>query len=312
MKIGSNAIYKSDNDISIGGFTFLKSKKNSCYVPTDPNVIALVAAGNYTNCQLIEAMDLFFIALKNINAGATFNKISLMRIYATDSTNNTTSLNQCLLNAINPATYLPTLISNNPTANYSGVAYNGVNQYTQFGYNPITDPKWSLNSATQINYVYNPNNTYIIPHGQRNNSIATNRNIFQATQGTPSRFLATGINDATAGVVFSAIVGDSSGFIAGCRNAANNTKYYFMKNTMITQTGVVPNGVANINMVFGAYSLDGGTTKLFQGSQRHQFDLFGSGFTTSELAAIEPIINNFQGDIDNIFNLTGADARKRY
>lgn len=285
----------------IGGFT-----------PTDPNAAAYIEAAGFQNNDLKQIIDNVFLSIKALNSGATYNKISLMRLYIGESGNNTTSLNQCLLNAINPATYLPTLISNNPTANYSGVAYDGVNQFTQFGYNPITDTKWGLNSATQINYVYNPNNTYIVTHGQRNNSIATNRNIMQITQGTPSRFLATGINDATAGVVFSAIVGDSSGFIAGCRNAANNTKYYFMKNTMITQTGVVPFGVPNVNMVFGAYSLDGGTTKVFQGAQRHQFDLFGSGFTTSEIASMETIVNNLQGSLDTLFGLTSTNARKRY
>jgi hypothetical protein len=285
----------------IGGFT-----------PTDPNAAIFIEAAGYQDNDLKQIIDNVFLSIKALNSGATYDKISLMRIYATDSTNNTTSLNQCLLNAVNPATYLPTLISNNPTANYSGISYDGINQFHQCGYNPITDPKWGLNSATQINYVYNPNNTYIVTHGQRNNSIATNRNMFQATQGTPSRFLATGINDATAGVVFSAIVGDSSGFIAGCRNAANNTKYYFMKNTMITQTGAIPNGVPNLDLPFGAYSLDGGTTKIFLGAQRHQFDLFGSGFTTSELSSLETIVNNLQGSLDTIFGLTGTSTRKRY
>lgn len=284
----------------IGGFT-----------PTDPNAAIFIEAAGFQDNALKEIIDNVFLSIKSLNSGATYNKISLMRLFIGESTNNTTALNQCLLNAINPATYAPTLISNSPTANKSGLECNGVNQYYQCGFNPSTDAKWALNSATFINYAYLPATNTIL-FGRRNNSIATNRQIYLQPLGISNVQINNGINDATGGVVFSPTAQNVSGFHAATRNAANNTKIYFWRNNQISQTGVIPNGVTNINMPFGAYSDTGGTSPIFTGAQRHQFDLYGSGFTTSELASMETIVNNLQGSLDTLFGLTGTNARKRY
>ena len=286
----------------------LRIIQNDCYTPTDPDALAYVTAAGFTNCSLKLLIDDFFRDLKNTGE---YSKISLMRLYLTDSTDNTTALNQCLINAVNPATYAPTVIANNPTANYSGVAYNGINQYHQCGYNPSTDAKWGLNSATFMGYYYLTATNSVL-FGRRNNAIATNRLVYLQPLSISNVQINNGLNDSTAGVVFSPTAQNVSGFHAASRVAAN-TKHYIWKNNLITQAGVVAYGVPSMNMGFGAYSDDGGTTKLFVGAQRHQFDLFGSGIAPSQIVnLIEPLVNTLQANIDSLFGLTGTNARKRY
>ena len=97
---------------------------------------------------LINTVNNFFIDLK---ATGQYSKISLMKLFLTDSTNNTTSLFQCGINAVNPTENVPTYF-NAPIANYSGILYNGTTQYAIMNFNPTGDANWALTSATIMVY----------------------------------------------------------------------------------------------------------------------------------------------------------------
>lgn len=279
--------------------------KPGCYQPTDPDAINYINAAGFTNCDLKEIIDNFFIALKAINSGAVYSAISLMKLYITDSTNNATALTQCSINAVNPTANVPTFV-NNPTANYSGIAYNGINQYTDINYNTISDPKWLLNGCTVIGYNgFSTGNSLMF--GQRNNAIATNRQIFAQLVAPTSTSI--GMNDSISAVTFAGS-GDT-GYFAATRNANNSTKYYHRNAANLTQTGATVTAVPNIALVEGARRLNVGVQDAFT-VQRQQFQLFGGAMTTANLASMQTLVNTLQGDLDNLFGLTGTNARKRY
>lgn len=290
--------------LHIGPFSHIRNS----YVIKDADAATFIAAGSFADNDVKKVIDDIFLYFKLIGE---YSKIALARLYIAESTNNTTALAQCGLNMVNPSIYIPTF-TNNPTANFSGVNYNGINQHMKCGFNPSTEIKWGLNSATFMNYSYLPTNNSLM-FGQRNTSIATNRNVWLQSMGITNVTMANGVNDSTGGMVFSPTAQNTSGFHAACRIANNSTKYYFWKSNSMTQTGVLTYGIPNMDTVFGGRTLDGGTTIQYVAEQRHEFDLFASGIAPSQILTMENYINNnFQSQLDLIFNLTGTNARKRY
>jgi hypothetical protein len=230
-----------------------------------------------------------------------------MKLNLTDSTNNATALYQCSINFVNPLVG-QTIYTNNPTANYSGVQYNGINQSARLSYNPGTDPKLGEENTTLISYVYSTAVAWL-SWAQRNSSIGggvENIGLTVVNNGVTQNF----INDSAGIVTFSGL-NTASGFNGASRKNVAGTKYHFKNSTSITETGTFTTGRANLNIVEGGRTLNDTTVSNFY-NMRAQFVAFGQGFTVEEMAVIEPIINNLQESVDTLFGLTGTSARKRY
>jgi hypothetical protein len=274
----------------------------------DPDAQNYINTAGFTNTSLIEVINNFYIDLK---ATGQYSKISLMKLFLTDSTDNTTSLFQCGINAVNPTANVPTYF-NAPTANYSGIEYNGTTQYAIMNYNPINDTtNWALTAATIMGYF--GKNVSGRPFGMRNTAISSIRNVFLENYTTPNLgLMACGVNDSTAGVTFTGL--EPEGFLAGYRQAAasNNKKYFRNNNNIITQTGVIANGIPDVNLYEGGFTLDGGTTINTYVNQRIQFMLAGGEMTDTQVNDVQLLVNALQGDVDTLFGLTGTAARKRY
>jgi len=282
------------------------------YVPSDPSAAAYISAAGYQDNDLKEIIDNVFLSIKALNSGATYNKISLMKLRITDSTNNTTALSQMGLNAVAPSSNISTW-SSSPTANYSGVSFNGTTQFETLNYNPSLDGKISINSGTIIEYL---GTGLISPafwrFGLRTASISTSHNFGHGGNDSAANTINSAINDA--GSAPSPIfTGFSSvqGLNASSRNATNQKVFYRNGNQQRTSVGVVPVGIPNTNLLCGAITLDGTTASNFS-AYRSQCLIFGSGMTFSELNSLDMIVNNLQGSLDTLFGLTSTNARKRY
>lgn len=285
----------------------IRPRVSGGYTPTDSDAIAYISAAGYTDNSLKQIIDNYFIALKALNSGATYSKISLMKLYITDSTNNATSLSQCGINAVNPATYVPTFV-NNPTANYSGITYNGTTQYSELNFNPNSVASFGLNDSTMISYNGIDNLVGALMFGQRNTAISLN-----GIQLTTLNSSGTLINHNDNSLVNQSFSGtNSQGFISSTRRTNNNTRY-INRNSIaeFTQTGIPAVANPNISIVEGARRLNVGVVDAYQ-NIRPQFLLFSSNMTTSEVSSIQSLVNSLQGSLDTLFGLTGTAARKRY
>ena len=300
MKIGNNSIYKSSLDYAIGNNTFFKKKNLSCYEPTDLDAINYINAAGFTNCSLKLLIDDFFKDLKNTGH---YSKITHMKLRLTDSTDNATALTQMGINAINPAIGADTFLGF-PIANYSGVTYNGINQFSRLNYNPGTDPNLSVDDTTVCGYVYCPGAAYI-SFGQRSSGL-NNIGVLNTNAALVQNF----VNDNATIVTFTGL-NTSSGFTGASRKNVANTKYIFKNGVAITQTGIGSIGRADLNPVDGGRTLDNVTVANYY-NIRTQFVMFGKGLNVAEMATIEPLVNTLQANIDSLFGLTGTNARKRY
>jgi hypothetical protein len=272
-------------------------------IPLDPDAAAYIETANFTNPDLIEIINDFYISLK---ATGFYSRLTHMKLNLTDSTNNTTALFQCSINGINPLVG-QTIYTNNPTANYSGVQYNGINQSSRLSYNPGTDPNLSLENTSLLSYVYSTAFAWL-SWAQRNAGGfgVENIGLTIVNNGVTQNF----INDQASIVTFSEL-NTASGFNGASRKNVAGIKYHFKNSTSITETGIFTTGRANLNIVEGGRTLDN-TTISDVYDMRAQFVAFGQGFTVEEMAIIEPIINNLQESVDTLFGLTGTSARKRY
>jgi hypothetical protein len=268
--------------------------------PLDPDALAYINTAGFTNPDLIEIIYNFYEALK---ATGLYSRFTHMKLNLTDSTNNTTALFQCSINSINPLVG-QTVYTNNPTANYSGVQYNGINQSARLSYNPGTDPQLGEVNTSLISYVYSPAVAWL-SWAQRSGG-SENIGLTIVNNGVTQNF----INDAATIITFSGL-NTASGFNGASRRNVAGTKYHFKNGTSITQTGTFTTGRANLNIVEGGRTLDNITVSNVY-NMRSQFVAFGQGFTVAEMSVIEPIINNLQESVDTLFGLTGTSARKRY
>jgi hypothetical protein len=225
-----------------------------------------------------------------------------MKLNLTDSTDNATSLRQCGINAINPSVGL-TVYFNGPTANYSGVTYNGTTQFSKISYNPGIDSSLALDNTTLMGYVYTTGN--YLSWGQRSGG-TDNIGLLLTNTNNVQNF----IND-NATIQNIGTSNNSSGFSAASRNGTTNTKYIIKNGTTLTEIGTIPTGRADLNLVEGARTTNGTNPDAYY-NMRAQFVALGTGFNTTELAVVDNLVNNLQGSVDSLFGLTGASARQRY
>ena len=263
----------------------------------DPDATAYILAAGFTNTDLIEVINNFYIDLKTTGL---YSKIRTMKLNLTDSTNNTTSLSQCSIDGINPAS-ATSVYFNAPTANYSGVTYNGTTQYARMSYNPGTDAALGLDNTALFGYAY-ATSSYL-SWAQRSGG---SNNIGVLSSGTSVQNF---INDAATIQTFGLISNDG-GFIGASRLVAS-TKHIFRNIYDITETGTNTTGRADLDLVEGARTLDGTTIANYY-NIRAQFMMVSQGLTVAEVELIEPLVNNLQGSVDTIFSLSGTSARKRY
>lgn len=289
-----------------GGIPLISNAESVYLAPQLAPVVnpadAYIAAAGFTNTALIAAIQQLF---SDLIASGQYNKIRHLKLYLTDSTNNTTSLFQCGINAVNPSVGSTTFV-NNPTANYSGVSFNGTTQYGILNYNVWNDAQIFNDDTTILTYAYSPAVAWITP-GQRGNS-GVNLSLTVVNNGLVQHF----VNDFSATVPNLGISSASGLNAASRKSSAPNTKYLFKNNVSLTQFGSVPTGnKADYNMFEGGRTLDGVNPNALY-NVRPQFLMVAKGMNPTDVAAIEPIINNFQGTVDTIFGLTGTSARKRY
>jgi hypothetical protein len=270
----------------------------------DVDAANYINVAGFTNPSLITLINSFYIQLK---ATGLYSRFTHMKLNLTDSTTNATSLFQCSINGINPLVG-QTIYTNNPTANYSGVTYNGVNQIGRLSYDPALDVQLGEQNTTLIAYAYSSEFAYL-SWAQRSfgsGGTATNLGITSVNNGVTQNF----INDA-ATIIFFDGLNTTSGFIGASRDDVFNEKYHFKNGVAITEVGIGTNGRCSIDVVEGGRTLDNVTIADYY-SMRAQFVAFGQGFSVAEMSVLEPIINNFQGSIDTLFGLTGTNARKTY
>jgi hypothetical protein len=291
------------------GFGFKNNAQSfgiSQLIPSGLDVDAAnyISVAGFTNPTLITLINNFYIQLKTTGL---YSRFTHMKLNLTDSTTNATSLFQCSINAINPLVG-QTVYTNNPTANYSGVAYNGTNQIARLSYNPALDVQLGEQDTTLIAYAYSSAAAYL-SWAQRSfgsGGGSTNIGITSVNNGVTQNF----INDSPSVITFSGL-NTTSGFIGASRDDVFNEKYYFKNGVAITEVGIGTNGRCSIDVVEGGRTLDNVTIANYY-SMRAQFVAFGQGFSVAEMSVIEPIINSFQGKIDTLFGLTGTNARKTY
>ena len=212
----------------------------SRYIVYDASALAYITAAGFTDPALNNAINNFFIDLK---ATGHYSKLSVMKLYITDSTNTVTALSQMGINAVNPGTYNSTYF-NAPTTSYSGMTMNGTNQYGLSNWNSSTDPLWGSFSASIMSYVGLDLGADIYNFGLRS---VTAENVGLGLS-TPTGNLFVGINDSTASLIFSAAANNAGGWRAGSRTANDSTKYYVWRTTSQTQTGVAVTAQSNINL----------------------------------------------------------------
>ena len=281
---------------------YIRLRVSGGYIPTDIDALNYITAAGYKNNALKQIIDNFFIDLK---ATGQYSKISLMKLFITDSTNNSIALTQCGINAVAPLANVPTYY-NNPTANYSGILYNGINQYAKSNYNPISDVKWGENDATLMGYVGLDTTSVFI--GARNDPSYLSSNVYLNTNNNGT--VDVGLNSFFMQPSFGVL---ASGFISVSRTSNNSTAYFCRNNNINLTFGSSPTlPVTNTNLFEGGITIDGGVSVAAYGNQRLQYILAGSGMSISEQNSIQPLVNALQGSIDTLFGLTGSSARKKY
>jgi hypothetical protein len=268
----------------------------------DPDALAYITEAGFTNDSLKTIINDFYLSLKS---NGYYTKITHMKLNLTDSTNNATSLTQCSIDGILPGTN-STVYTNTPTANYSGVTYNGTTQYAQLGYNPGTDGALALDNTALMGYVYSTG--AYLSWAQRSVS-PNNIGLLTTTANQTQDF----INDSAT--ILSLGGTDPAGFNAASRNTDLNTKHVIRANstgqTTVSEVGTAPTGRASFDLMEGARTLDGTAPDAYY-NMRSQFLAVGKDFSMADLEGIETIVNNLQGSVDTLFGLSGTSARKRY
>lgn len=261
----------------------------------DPDAFALITAAGYTNNALKLALNKWYV---NAKLNGYYPKIDAGYFdVADDISSNAASLAQMKWNFVNPlntdAAHRRTYF-NNPTANYTGIDFNGTTQYIDIHF--------------AANLLSGNNDSYAVYLAENSAGFRVDMGVYNG-----SGYLLFGNFDPVNGAVYYNDGGASfvSGGMIGMWVVNTNVKETF-KNAVL------------INNIAGAGTAGPGTDSIFEGalsqggasshSDRKQvFSCYciNNALTTLESAALSNDVNVLQGEIESALGLAPG-TRKKY